>query len=286
MSNELAARQVMDISGIESQVSTAHKYPRDAQKALKNSHDIATMSEDIAASMYYKKPVGKDEDGNQSYAEGPSVRLAEVIASQWGNLRVATQIADVGDATITVQAYAHDLESNYQSAATVTRRIINKYGKRYGESQVQVTIDAASAIARRNAIFQVVPRAIADQIFIAAKKVAVGDAKRIADRRDGAIAFFKKLGIDQAQILKKLNRERVADIDAEDVATLIGLWQAIKDKEITVDAAFGEETEKPQSAAEKAAGKFAEKPTTAEKKPSQAKPLAEKTETKNEDELL
>ncbi len=244
-----------ELASVNAQVETAKRFPRDAKKALQASLELATLNEDIAASMFYKKPVGKDDNGKQTYAEGASVRLAEVVAGNWGNLRVATRIVDVGDKSVTVEAMAHDLESNFATVATVSRSIVTKRGYRYSDSQVAVTLDAAMSIARRNAIFQVVPRVLAETIFQQCKKVAVGDVKRLADRRAGAFNYFKKLGVSEEQILQKLGRENLSQVDADDVATLIGLWQSIKDKEISIDAAFGDD-EKPKTAAQVAAEKF------------------------------
>jgi hypothetical protein len=56
--------------------------------------------------MFYKLPRGGKK------IEGPSVRMAEVVAYSWGNLRVDARIATGGAKTVTAVGTAFDLERN------------------------------------------------------------------------------------------------------------------------------------------------------------------------------
>ena len=46
--------------------------------------DLATLDMTTAGECIYNKPVGKDKNGRQQYAEGMSIRLAEIVASCYG----------------------------------------------------------------------------------------------------------------------------------------------------------------------------------------------------------
>ena len=232
MSNEITISNgnavSLDSSGIESQIATAHKYPRDVKKSLQASMDLACLSDDIAASMFYKMP-RKSKDGKTTYIEGPSVRLAEVVASNYRNIRLATSIKEVGAKSVVVQAMAHDLETNLATVTEVSRAIVSRDGRRYSDDMIQVTIAAAQAIARRNAVFQVVPRAIVDTIYEQAKKIAVGEVQTLDERRQNALAWFAKKGIDKEKVLARLGKKDESEIDRDDIETLLGFVTAIKD---------------------------------------------------------
>lgn len=71
-----------------------------------------------------------------------------------------------------------------------------------------------------------------------AKKVAVGDAKSIVDRRNRAVEAFSKMGVSKERVLAVVNKTAIDQIDAADLETLIGLHTAIKDGQTSVDDAF------------------------------------------------
>lgn len=232
--------EVIPVSAVESitrgevdiQISTAKRYPRSIHKAIERSIKLATLNEDIAASCFYALPRDK------KIIEGPSIRLAEIIMSAWGNLRVSARIIDIGDTFITAQAQAYDLETNNAISIEVRRRITNKWGKRYNDDMIVMTGNAGMSIAMRNAVFYLVPRSYIDPVYQAARNFAIGDAKTLAARRDKAIGIFQKMGVSLEQVLKTLGRDWIDDIVLEDIAVLTGIYTAIKDGETTIDTAF------------------------------------------------
>ncbi len=256
MSNEisLSSRGLSAVeAGIDSQVATAHRYPRDPQKAVANVRAMATMDEDVAASCFYRIE-RRSKDGKVNAIEGPSIRLAELFATSWGNLRVATRIVEVGEKSVIVEAMAHDLESNLASMATKSRSIVGKYG-RFTQDMIEVTTAAAMSIARREAIFQVVPRVFAEKIFEECKKVSVG-ATKISESVQKAVNAFAKHGVKVEHLEAKLEKQ-IADIDTDDLVRLRGLLTAIKEGHTSVEVEFFGKGEK-ENAAEKAAAKFAD----------------------------
>ena len=120
MENEVIQVQQADMlsalnrSEIDQQVATAKQYPRDLQAVLNQIQTYATMDSDTAAECFYvlRRNAG---NGNQQTIEGLSVRMAEIIAGAWGNLRVATRIIGNDGKTITAQAVCHDLEPRWYS---------------------------------------------------------------------------------------------------------------------------------------------------------------------------
>jgi len=61
------------------------------------------------------------------------------------------------------------------------------------------------------------------------------------------LGYFTRFGITQERVLYTLGKERVEDIDLDDLATLKGVATAIKDGETQIDDAFPEiGSEKPE----------------------------------------
>ena len=229
---ETSALQEISKAEIDVSIATAKKYPRSIAKFRQTAISMATLDPQVAASCFYKVRRG---DG---FIEGPSVRLAEIAASAWGNIRIAARIIEEGEKYVTAQGIAHDLERNFSGSSEVRRRIVDKMGRRYSDDMVLMTMAASCAIARRNAILEVVPRAYITNILDKAKKVAVGSAKTLVERRNEMIEAFSKMGIDKDKILIFTEKKSIEDIDLTDIENLIGVFTAIKDGTTTIDEQF------------------------------------------------
>lgn len=238
-------------SEIDVQIATAKQYPRNLAKVLNNIETLATMDEEIAGSCFYTlRRQGK-------VIEGPSIRMAEIIASSWGNLRVQARIIGNDGKMITAQGVCHDLESNYATSTEVKRRITDKYGKTYSEDMQVVTGNAACAIAMRNALFKVVPAALVKKVVEKAKKVSLGESMTLESSRAKMLAYFKTIGVDEKQIFDYLSVEKTDEIDIDMVVELRGLATAIKEGTTTVKEAFSTKSAKDtEETAKKVAEKF------------------------------
>jgi hypothetical protein len=224
-------------SEIESQLDAAHRYPRSTALFLKEAESMVTLSKAVAQSCMYLLPRGRSKSDG---IPGPSVRLAEICASAYGNLQVATRILEPTETEAVAQAVAWDAEKNVRMTVEVRRRIIDRYGKRYNGDMVNVTGAAAAAIAKRNAIFAVVPRAFVDVLYAKAKACAVGDAKTLPERRDEVIAWLgkQKKAVSADRVLAVIEKTRVEDIDLEDLERLMALIETCKRGELKVEEAF------------------------------------------------
>jgi hypothetical protein len=228
-------------SEIDTQIATAKRYPRSVARFRQNALTLATIDPETAASCGYAlKRGGK-------LIEGPSIRLAEMVSVSWTNLRYGGRIIAEEQAFLVAQGFAHDMEANVAATVEVRRRITDKDGRRYSEDMVGVTAQAAIAIATRNAIFKVVPRALVDTIYRDAKKHATGEGneKTVAQRRQAAVDHFtKKLGVPKAKLFEYLsgdgkNVAGIEDIGVPELEILHGLLTAIKDGDTTLGEAFG-----------------------------------------------
>lgn len=233
----VTALEALNKSEIDTQIATAHRFPRSLLKFKNEALAMATLDEETASSCFYALK-RKSADGDGKTIEGPSIRLAEIIGSAWGNLRYGARIVETGDRFVTAQGVCHDLEKNICANVEVRRRITGRDGRRYSDDMIGVTCNAACSIALRNAIFKVVPMAYAKDIYEKAKKVAVGDAQTLSTRRQQMVQHFSKMGVSVEQILAHLEKPSIEDIGLEDLATLKGVATAIKDGETTIDQEF------------------------------------------------
>lgn len=224
--------QAINRSEVDIQISTAKQYPRNIQQALTTIQTIATLNERTAADCFYALRKGGD------LIEGVSVRLAEIIAGSWGNLRVQTRIIGNDGKTITAQGVCHDLQTNYAVSVEVKRRITDKKGNTYSEDMQVLTGNAASAIAYRNAVLKVVPKAVTDSIIEEIKKVAIGKAKDLETTRKNMVDYFGKLGIDKQRLMAYLHVTHIEDINTEMVFELRGLANALKEGSTTLTETF------------------------------------------------
>lgn len=235
-----SALESLERASVDLQISTAHKYPRSPAISKRKMMELATLDEETAESCFYK--LNRQGKG----IEGPSIRLAEIAASCFGNLRYGSRVVANDGKQITAQGFCHDLESNVMFTIEVRRRITDRNGRTYSDDMQVVTGNAACAIAARNAIFKVVPFAFVKPIFLAAKKTAVGDITTLADRRAKMLAKFAALGVNEKRVCASVEKAGVEEIGLDDLETLIGVYSAVRDGDQSVEEAFPEVKKPPQ----------------------------------------
>ena len=219
-------------ANVDIQVATAHQYPRDIVRCVNNSIFIATMDNETAQSCGYALPRGNKP------ITGPSVHLARIIAQQYGNLRAESRVVSVTPTQVVSRGTAWDLENNYAVAFEVRRSIVGKNG-RFNEDMITVTGNAANAIAFRNAIFTLVPKAITDKVYRAAQNLITGDLsdeEKLIKRRQAAIKYFNdEYGITEEEVIKLCGKQTISQIKADQIALLLGIQQSLKDGDTTVE---------------------------------------------------
>ena len=219
---------------VDQQITTAHAYPRSVDQAVKNILTLATLDEETAAECVYALPRGGKP------IKGPSIRLAEIIQSQWGNNRVGTRVVHVDriEKYIEAEGVFHDLETNSATTARVRRRISDKRGQLLTDDMIIVTGNAAASIAKRNAILGGVPKAVWRKAYSTVERVIAGDVKTLVDRRAEAMKAFAAFGVTPERIFAVLDIHGLDDVTLDHMPTLIGMHSALKSGEATVEEMF------------------------------------------------
>lgn len=271
---EVQEVQVVQVDAVEranvdSQVATAKRYPRNIKRSIDNSIVMATMDSETAQSCGYALPRGGKP------ITGPSVHLAKIVVSNWGNMRTEAKVVQITDKQIISRGTCWDLEANVASAFEVRRSIVDSKGKRYSDDMITVTGNAANSIAYRNAVFSVVPKAVVDKVYKAAQRFITGDLsdeEKLIKRRIDAINHFnEEWGITEAEVIRLCGKQTVNQIRANEIALLLGMAQSLKDGDTTV-----EDLMKPFRGGEVSKTKIADiakESAIKEKKPTQPKTL-------------
>lgn len=220
-------------ANVDSQIATAKQYPRDLRRAINNSVAMATMDIPTAQSCGYALPRGGKP------ITGPSVHLAKLIVSNYGNIRAEAKVVQITDKQVISRGTCWDLENNVATAFEVRRSIVGRTGQRFSDDMITVTGNAANSIAYRNAVFSVIPRAITDKVYQAAQHCITGDLSdedKIIARRKKCIDYFKdEFGITEQEVIMLCGKKTVNQIKANEIALLLGITQSLTDGDTTVD---------------------------------------------------
>jgi hypothetical protein len=272
------ALQRIDRTEIDIQIETAKKYARSIEKFQKDAMTQATQDEEVAESCVYNRPVGaKMVNGRKvmEFASGMSVRLAEIAASCFQNIRVYAMIVERSERFVRCRGMAFDVENNYASSSEAVEATVTRQGTPYSERMAVVVAKACLAKARRDAVFQVIPRGLLKPIETKVWEVLLGDRKSMKARRAAVMNWVKDSNIDPARVFASLGIVGEGDLGVRQLEVLTGLRTAIRDDEATIDDCFP-----PLAGAQAPAATSASKPLfEAEKaeKTAQAGPPADQS---------
>lgn len=232
-----SALEMLERAQIDVQITTAHRFPRSIAAFVRRGQEMVAVDEETAASCLYRRPVG-NERGQVVYAEGESVRLAEIVAASYGNMRAYARIIEQTPRYVVAVGFAHDLESNYAVQIEKREATIKTDGTPYSERQALLIASAALSKAFRDAVFRVVPRSMCKSISRLAREVAVGDAKTLGSRRQAVMEWINKAGAEPSRVFTALGIGGIEEITLNHLEVLTGLKSSIKAGDTTIDEAF------------------------------------------------
>lgn len=263
----------------------AKAYPRDEDLVLAKILKACARPA-IAETAIYCVERGKDKQGNPTYAKGPSIALAKLIAQMYGNFQFGTRQLSAADAPASeIEAYAWDLETNDRPTYEFTVEHI-RYSRKHGKTklddpqQIYEVVNARASRYLRKAIFDAIPAWLVEE----AKSACVATMRKAAQQ--GNIqetlsklfaTFEAEFGINEASIVAQRNKAR-DQFTPDDVVELRGIYRALKDGDASADD-FGfvvvtEVEAKPVVEAEPPAETIVVNATPAEPVKQAAKPAA------------
>jgi hypothetical protein len=235
MSNDMQiseARSELMRAEIDQQVATAKAYPRDLAVCSDELKALVTMDLDTAESCVYSLP----RDGKA--ITGPSVRLAEMAVSSWGNVRAGWEVVEITDKWVECRGICHDMQKNVVALAGAKRSIWGRNG-RYSENMIQTTTMACGAIAYRNAVFKAIPAALIKGAMDSAHQKIVEEVGDYKEKLQQVVAAFEKERITERQVCKYLGIDQIAEVSAQQYVQLRGIYNAVKNGESVAGDYFG-----------------------------------------------
>lgn len=240
---EMAMAVAISKADLDQQIMTAKAHRRGVQNCLDNIMSLATLTTKGAEECNYALPRGYEDDPatgkkRRKIISGPSIRLMEIVANQWGNNRYGVLTIDIDrpNKVVKVTAFHHDLETNSRVETLVTRRISDSKGRLFNDDMITVTGNAAGSIALRNAIQRGVPRPVWSTAYDRVLSVIRGDEKSLAARRVELLEAFKRdLNIPATTVYQLLAVKGEQDIGLDELVAARGFYSAMKNNEITVE---------------------------------------------------
>lgn len=229
LSVQAKAEETRAIQMIQAKIITAKKFPRDIVRAKAKILDEC-KSLSLAQKAQYKYPKGEG-----AMVTGPTIRLTEVVARNYGNLDYGVRELERRANVSVVQAYCWDLENNVTSDKVfeVPHFIQLKGGRKKALTDPRDIYElAANQGARRlrACIIAVVPNTIMEDAEAACRQTLVkGGGEPIEKRLASMVMAFKELGVSAEMIEERIGH-KLDVTTAEEIVDMIAIHNSIRDK--------------------------------------------------------
>lgn len=207
-------------------MAIAKRFPRDANIAFSRIIESCKRPS-LADKAIYSYPRGGQK------VMGPSIRLAEVLAQNWGNMDFGLLELDRSGGESSVMAYAHDLETNVKR--TTVFQVPHKRDTRQGSKKLTDERDIYELVANMGArrlracILNVIPGDIVEEAINECNRTMSGRSNEpIKDRLRKMLNAFSSISVDAAMIERYLEHP-LDNINEEELNNLRAIFTTIKD---------------------------------------------------------
>jgi len=223
----------------------AKRFPRDPFTAYERIIE-ACKRPGLAGAAFYSFKRG---DGTVS---GPSIRLAEELARCWGNLDYGLRELSNRDGVSEMEAYAWDMETNTMSSQRFTVRHLRDttHGAKELTAQRDIYEIGANMGARRlrARILALIPDDLVEAATQQCRATIAGQGGgTMADKIKGMVSAFSGRGVSVA-MLEDYMGHRLDRTTPDELAELLGVFQALKDGQAKVGDYFGVKVPEPTPA--------------------------------------
>ncbi len=215
---------------VQASMIIAKRFPRDQYAAIYRIK-ATCQRPSLAEQAIYRYP-----RGGQSVS-GPSIRLAEAIAQNWGNIDCGIIELNNRDGRSEMMAYAWDLETN--TRVTKTFSVEHKRDKKVNGKMTRVDLEDGRDIYEATAnfgarrmracILSVVPGDVVDLAVEECKRtVADKDSRPVAEILTELLKAFKAINVTKAQLETYFDKQ-LPLMTKEELVDLRAVYKAIKD---------------------------------------------------------
>ncbi|WP_407067031.1 hypothetical protein [Heyndrickxia faecalis] len=242
MAQASSSREMEEVKG---QIFMAKQFPRNVFQAEQRILD-ACKRPSLAETAMYQYPRGGTK------VTGPSIRLAEVLAQNWGNISFGVKELEQREGESVAMAYAWDLETNtrQEKIFTVkhTFKAKGKLKKLDDPRDIYEKVANDGARRLRSCILGIIPGDIVDNAVKQCEETLRGNGKGpLKDRVAKMLKVFKeKYRVTQEMIEDRLGYH--ADAFTEiDLVNLGKIYNSLQDGMSKVDDWFDKSVEKKSS---------------------------------------
>lgn len=210
---------------VQSAIVLAKKFPRNQMEALERIL-IACQRPGLADQSLYSYSRGGTE------ITGPSIRLAEAIAQNWGNLQFGIKELEQRPGESTVEAFCWDLETNVKQTKTfqVKHERFTKKGS-YALSDprdIYETVANQGARRLRACILGIIPGDVIDSSVAQCEQTLKAKADTSPDALKKLLDAFAGYKVTKEQIEKRIQR-RLDTITPAQLIQLRKVFNSLKD---------------------------------------------------------
>ncbi|KEF40151.1 hypothetical protein M670_00167 [Schinkia azotoformans MEV2011] len=234
-----SSREMEEVKG---QIFMAKQFPRNIFQSEQRILDNCKRP-GLAEAAVYSYPRGGTK------VEGPSIRLAEVLAQNWGNLAFGVKELEQREGESVAMAYCWDLETNVRQEKVFTvkhsRKAKGKLNKLDDPRDIYELVANNGARRLRSCILGIIPGDIVDKAVDECNKTMQGSNKApLKDRIANALKSFKeKYRVTQEQIEERFGYN-VDAFTERDMVDLIKIFNSLKDGMSKADDWFSKQSKK------------------------------------------
>jgi hypothetical protein len=213
------------IAEVQAAMMIARLNPRDPIAAVDRILNACSRPSLAEAAIYQYSRGGTD-------ISGPSIRLAEAMAQQWGNIKTSVRELEQSQGVSVVQAIAWDLETGYQCDKVfhVPHVRHTKAGTKRLEDPRDIYELVANQAARRlrACILAVIPGDVTEAAVKQCELTLHTSADTSPEVMAKMMAAFAQFGVTREQIEAKIQR-RLDAIQPAQVVTLKKIYASLRD---------------------------------------------------------
>lgn len=276
------AQSSREMEEVKGQIFMARQFPRNVFQSEQRILDNCKRPS-LAQSAVYSYPRGGTK------VEGPSIRLAEVLAQNWGNVSFGIKELEQKNGESVAMAYAWDLETNVRQEKVFyvphIRYTKNGVKKLTDPRDIYEMVANNGARRLRACILGIIPGDVVDKAVEECNRTLSGNGQGpLKDRISNALVAFK----EQHRVTQEQIEERFGyNVDAfteRDLLDLIKIFNSLKDGMSKVDDWFSKEVKpKQESKLTEAFEQDKEKDTKKQEKPSKQADKPKKEDVKADD---
>lgn len=226
------------------QSAMAVQKPRDLKLLKARCMDEA----ELAGEDFFYSWTVKTKDGKRELVEGMSIEGAMILARNFGNCAIPTDLVVDAPQHWVICATFVDFETGFNVPRLFRQRKSQSTGKMDRDRALDIAFQIGQSKAQRNAIDKGMPMWLKKACMGKAQEAAASKYADVPKLAPKAVAKFASLGVSQAQLEEKLGVP-FEQWKPRDLATLAAILRGVENGETTIDNEFAPEPEPSAPAA-------------------------------------